>query len=60
MTDAHAWASGIKRTLRRRSGPRIEGEQVLILPAGVYTKPKVTLSRKWGTGADSPCQGEMA
>ena len=52
MTDAHEWASGIKRTLRRRgpSGPRVERKQILILPAETNCLTKGTHPRKWGTG----------
>ena len=31
-------------------GPRIEQEQILILPAGIYQTPKGTRSRNRGTG----------
>ena len=31
-------------------GPRGEGKQINILPAGKYLRPKVTLSRNQGTG----------
>ena len=43
-------ATGGRRMMRQRA-PR----------AGTFPpSPRTKLSRKWGSGADSPCQGEMA